>query len=83
MGDYVNGNAANILGWLTAALMAAEAIAWPPEESAPDQSASSSGTRRSLPCVGISGGWHPWLHARQLRSFPVVSGPRAEFVLTQ
>jgi NRAMP (natural resistance-associated macrophage protein)-like metal ion transporter len=27
MGDYVNGNAANILGWLTAALMAAAAIA--------------------------------------------------------
>ena len=27
MGDYVNGNAASILGWLTAALMAAAAIA--------------------------------------------------------
>jgi NRAMP (natural resistance-associated macrophage protein)-like metal ion transporter len=27
MGDYVNGHAANILGWLTAALMAAAAIA--------------------------------------------------------
>ena len=27
MGDYVNGNAANVLGWLTAALMAAAAIA--------------------------------------------------------
>jgi NRAMP (natural resistance-associated macrophage protein)-like metal ion transporter len=27
MGDYVNGNAAKILGWLTAALMAAAAIA--------------------------------------------------------
>ena len=27
MGDYVNGNAAKTLGWLTAALMAAAAIA--------------------------------------------------------
>jgi Mn2+/Fe2+ NRAMP family transporter len=27
MGDYVNGNAAKIFGWLTAALMAAAAIA--------------------------------------------------------
>jgi len=27
MGDYVNGNAASILGWLTTALMAAAAIA--------------------------------------------------------
>jgi Mn2+/Fe2+ NRAMP family transporter len=27
MGGYVNGNAANILGWLTATLMAAAAIA--------------------------------------------------------
>jgi Mn2+/Fe2+ NRAMP family transporter len=27
MGDYVNGNAAKILGWLIAALMAAQAIA--------------------------------------------------------
>ena len=27
MGGYVNGNAASVLGWLTAALMAAAAIA--------------------------------------------------------
>jgi len=27
MGDYVNGNTANILGWLTVTLMAAAAIA--------------------------------------------------------
>jgi hypothetical protein len=47
MGDYVNGNAASVLGWLTAALMAAAAIAlFATAESASDRPASCPHSRK-------------------------------------
>ena len=57
MGGYVNGNAANILGWLTAALMAAAAIACSPaEDSASDRPASCWQSRKGCrPACGHAG----------------------------
>jgi Mn2+/Fe2+ NRAMP family transporter len=47
MGDHVNGNAASILGWLTAAVMAATAIALlATGESASDRTASCLHSRK-------------------------------------
>jgi hypothetical protein len=64
MGGYVNGNAANILGWLTATLMAAAAIALlATGGSASDRSASCSRSRKGADRACGDGGFMACGHA--------------------
>jgi len=64
MGDYVNGDAAEIIGWLTAALMAAAAISCSPPAESPSDQATPRPRRRQL-CRLY--GYGLWLRVDQVR----------------